>query len=164
MSNKVRNLNNNSTRTRTANRLNPELNVGYVSNSIQNKDSHVINGFFPKSSVKAMAIKKVNNTLCGLLLCVIIISAISYFFVVISEIKLNDCSRKTALLNVENAELENKLDKLKSFNNVDLTMQKNNLLQRPEKVIEATEINSGKTESKKQLSNSTKPKAWAIGY
>lgn len=139
--------------------------MGYSSDVIRNqRNDQVISGYFPKSSVKAMAIKKVNNTLCGLLLCAIFISAISYYFVVSSEIKLNDCSRKTTLLNVENAELQNKLDKLKSFNNVDLTMQKNNLLQRPEKVIEATEVNANTDVSKKTLSNSIKPKAWSIGY
>lgn len=147
---------------RNANRPNPNANIGFVTDSVR-KNDHVINGVFPKQSVKAMAIKKVNTTLCGLLLCVICISAISYFFVVSSEIKLNQCSRDTALLNVENAELENKLDKLKSFNNVDLTMQKSNLLQRPEKVIEATEIPQA-AKTSKHLPTTTKPKAWAMGY
>ena len=147
------------------NKPNPAYNVGYINNPINSQDSHVISGYFPKqSSVKAMAIKKVNNTLCGLLLCAILVSVISYYFVVSSEIKLNECSRKTTLLNVENAELQNKLDKLKSFNNVDLTMQKNNLLQRPEKVIEATEVTGTQTCKKNCNTNNVKPKAWAIGY
>ncbi len=158
-------MSNNRVKSKRIERLNPEYNMGYSSDVIRNqRNDQVISGYFPKSSVKAMAIKKVNNTLCGLLLCAIFISAISYYFVVSSEIKLNDCSRKTTLLNVENAELQNKLDKLKSFNNVDLTMQKNNLLQRPEKVIEATEVNANTDVSKKTLSNSIKPKAWSIGY
>ena len=110
-----------------------------------------------------MAIKKVNNTLCGLLICAILISAISYYFVVSSEIQLNECSRKTTLLNVENSELQNKLDKLKSFNNVDLTMQKNNLLKRPEKVIDVTAVQTN-TPKKTLTNKAVKPKAWAIGY
>lgn len=97
------------------------------------------------------------------MLCIIVISTISYYFVVSSEIKLNEYSRETTLLNVENAELQNKLDRLKSFNNVDLTMQKNNLLQRPEQVIEATEVDSDNIVDKKK-SNSVKPKVWSIGY
>lgn len=140
--------------------------MGYVSDSVRyNKNDHVISGYFPKTnSMKSMAIKKVNNTLCGLLLCAIFISAISYYFVVASEIKLNEYSRETTLLNVENAELQNKLDKLKSFNNVDLTMQKNNLLHRPEKVIEATEVSSQNNNLKKNSNPESKPKIWAIGY
>jgi len=159
-------LNNNRLKNKHNNRLNQEYNVGYISDSIRRpKNNQVINGYFPKaSSVKAMAIKKVNNTLCGLLLCAIFISAISYYFVVSSEIKLNEYSRETTLLNVENAELQNKLDRLKSFNNVDLTMQKNNLLHKPEKVIEATEVNVGPLQSTKTFTPAVKPKAWSIGY
>lgn len=139
--------------------------MGYSTDAVRySKEDRVISGYFPKTnSVKAMAIKKVNNTLCGLLLCAIFISAISYYFVVASEIKLNEYSRETTILNVENAELQNKLDKLKSFNNVDLTMQKNNLLHRPEKVIEATEVATPNI-NKKSVSPNIKPKAWSIGY
>ncbi len=152
-------------RNRNTNRPNQELNIGYSSDAINNqKNNQVISGYFPKqNSVKAMAIKKVNNTLCGLLICAILISAISYYFVVSSEIQLNECSRKTTLLNVENSELQNKLDKLKSFNNVDLTMQKNNLLKRPEKVIDVTAVQTN-TPKKTLTNKAVKPKAWAIGY
>lgn len=154
---RIRNIN--------TNRPNQELNIGYSSDAINNqKNNQVISGYFPKqNSVKAMAIKKVNNTLCGLLICAILISAISYYFVVSSEIQLNECSRKTTLLNVENSELQNKLDKLKSFNNVDLTMQKNNLLKRPEKVIDVTAVQTN-TPKKTLTNKAVKPKAWAIGY
>ena len=158
-------MNNNRVRIRNANSSpRAEYNVGYVSDSVRNYNEHVIDGYFPKqNSVKAMAIKKVNRTLSVLLICAIFVSAISYYFVVSSEIKLNECSKNTTLLNVENAELQNKLDKLKSFNNVDLTMQKNNLLQRPETVIEATEIKTN-TKNLNKNTNKIKPKAWAIGY
>ena len=140
--------------------------IGYNTNTIQSRANHpVIEGYFPQDNYKSLVIKKVNNTLCGLLLCVIMLSAISYYFVVSSEIKLNEYSRVTTLLNVENAELQNKLDRLKSFNNVDLTMQRNNLLQRPEKVIEATEVDTAPIKSHKTFSsNNMKPKAWSIGY
>ena len=101
----------------------------FNTNSIhQYRDNQIITGYFPKENTASdIALKKFNDTLSGLLLCVIVVTIISYFFVVSSEIKLNEYSRETTLLNVENAELQNKLDRLKSFNNVDLTMQKNNL-------------------------------------
>ena len=157
-------MNNSRIRNRHTNiRQYPEYNVGYISDAVKN-DEHVISGYFPEqNSVKAMAIKKVNRTLCVLLICAIFISAISYYFVVASEIRLNECSRRTTILNVENAELQNKLDKLKSFNNVDLTMQKSNLLQRPETVIEATKVKTNSINQNKTVSK-IKPKAWAIGY
>ena len=158
-------MHNNHIKNRTTNRLHPEYNVGYVSDAVSAQNNNrVIRVNFPKTnSVKAMAIKKVNSPLCCLLIGAILVSAISYYFVVSSEIKLNECSRKTTMLNVENAELQNKLDKLKSFNNVDLTMQRSNLLQRPEQVIEATEVNAN-IHSKKNIPTKSKPKAWTIGY
>ena len=162
ISNKVSILNNNITQNVNTNRFRNEQRLGYVTGDL--RDNRVIT--FPKSSsAKATAIKEVNKTLCGLLVFAMIISIVSYFFVVSSEIKLNECSRKTTILNVENSELQNKLDKLKSFNNVDLTMQKSNLLQRPEKVIETMEVGTNSQMAKKSpLNNTSKPRAWTIGY
>ncbi len=157
-------MNNNRTINQTSNRLRPERNMGYVHDAVRDSQRNQVL-YFPKSnSVKAMAIKKVNTTLCCLLIWAILTSAISYYFVVSSEIKLNKCGRDTTMLNVENAELQNRLDKLKSFNNVDLTMQKNNLLHRPEQVIEATEIKTNTNVKKNLPEKTTKPKAWVIGY
>jgi len=66
------------------------------------------------------------------------------------------------MLNDENADLQNKLDKLKSFSNVDMTMQKNNLLQKPDQVIEAPEV---KNSNNKPLQFETeRPFSWSIGY
>lgn len=137
-------------------------NLGYINNT-QNNYEQIIQGYFPKENlVKAMAIKKVNKTLCGLLLCLIFVSIISYYFVVSSEIKLNDYSRQTIMLNDENSDLQNKLDKLKSFNNVDMTMQKNNLLQKPDQVIEAPEVQT--PVNKTTTFETEHPFSWSIGY
>ena len=65
---------------------------------------------------------------------------VSYYFVISCEMKLNDLSRQTVILNNENEELQNKLDSLKSFSNVDKTLQKNNMLQRAGQVIETQEV------------------------
>lgn len=159
-------MSNNQTKIINRQRINSDYNAGYNTNTIRSRANYpVIEGYFPKENYKSLVIKKVNNTLSGLLLCAIVLSAISYYFVVSSEIKLNEYSRATTLLNVENSELQNKLDRLKSFNNVDLTMQKNNLLQRPETVIEATEVDTAAVKSHKTFSSyNMKPKAWSIGY
>ena len=65
---------------------------------------------------------------------------VSYYFVLTCEIKLNDLSRQTVILNNENTDLQNQLDRLKSFSNVDKTFQQNNMLKRAGQVIE-TEVN-----------------------
>lgn len=124
----------------------------------------IIEGNFPKENVvKQMAIKRVNKMLCIILSMLIAVVIVSYYFVITSEMKLNEISRQTIVLNNENAELQNKLDSLKSFDNVDKTLQQNNMLQRAGQVIEAPAIevelneNTRKT-SKRKLFN------YAIGF
>ena len=87
-----------------------------------------------------MAIKRVNKMLCVILSLLIGVVVVSYYFVISCEMKLNDLSRQTVILNNENEELQNRLDTLKSFNNVDKTLQQNNMLQRAGQVIETPEI------------------------
>ena len=132
----------------------------FVDRSVQKLvDNSIIEGYFPKENlVKDMAIKRVNKSLCIILSILVAVVVVSYYFVISYEIKLNDVSRQTVILNNENEELQNKLDSLKSFNNVDKTLQQNNLLQRPGQVIETQEIqpsveNSGKNTSHKRVFN-----------
>lgn len=70
----------------------------------------------------------------------IAVVVVSYYFVLSCEMKLNDLSRQTVILNNENTDLQNQLDKLKSFNNVDKTFQQNNMLKRAGQVIETPAI------------------------
>ena len=114
----------------------------FVDKSVQNLAvNSIIEGYFPKENlVRDMAIKRVNKTLCVILGLLISVVVVSYYFVISCEMKLNDLSRQTIILNNENEELQNKLDSLKSFNNVDKTLQQNNMLQRAGQVIETPEI------------------------
>ena len=114
----------------------------FVDKSVQKLAvNSIIEGYFPKENlVKDMAIKRVNKTLCIILSLLIGVVVISYYFVISCEMKLNDLSRQTIILNNENEELQNKLDSLKSFNNVDKTLQQNNMFQRAGQVIETPEV------------------------
>ena len=123
----------------------------------------VIEGVFEQEdNEKQMAIRKLNFTLCILLAILIAVTTISYYFATATEMTLNDLSRETSVLNDENVELENQLDKLKSFNNVDKSMQKSNFLSKATKVIEVEEVNSANV-AKKAI-GSQKVFSWAIGY
>jgi len=107
----------------------------------------IIEGNFPKENVvRQMAIKRVNKFLCILISLLIAVVVVSYYFVITCEIKLNDLSRETVILNNENADLQNQLDSLKSFSNVDKTFQQNNMLKRAGQVIETQEINVDTTD------------------
>ncbi len=137
----------------------------FVDKSVQKLAvNSIIEGYFPKENlVRDMAIKRINKSLCIILSLLVAVVVISYYFVISCEMKLNDLSRQTVILNNENEELQNKLDSLKSFNNVDKTLQQNNMLQRAGQVIETPEI-PVETEgvdtfaSKKRLFN------YAIGF
>ncbi len=133
----------------------------YQSEILQSK--LIIDGYFPKENKrKEMAIRKINTTLTILLGVFIFMTAISYYFATANEMVLNNLSRQTIVLNDENSDLQNKLDKLKSFNNVDLTMQKNNMLQKAQQVIEVPAVSSTTITNRKI--NAQKPFVWAVGY
>ena len=133
----------------------------YVSHVTES--SILIEGFFPKEHlVKEMAIKKINKTLCIILGAVILLAALSYYFVMSNEQKLNQLSHQTMIIRDENAELQNKLDKLKSFNNVDKAIKKNTSLQKANNVIETPEV--AVTSTKKTQQAIKKPFAFNVGY
>lgn len=143
----------------------PAEKKSFVDKSVQNLAvNSIIEGYFPKENVvRQMAIKRVNKMLCIILSLLIAVVVVSYYFVISCEIRLNDLSRQTVILNNENEELQNKLDALKSFNNVDKTFQQNNMLQRAGQVIETPEVTvdanvSPTTTSKRKLFN------YAIGF
>ena len=132
----------------------------YTQNPIE---SQVIEGYFQKEvSQKAMAIRKVNKTLCALLGVAVFVTFISYYFAMSDELTLNKLSRQITALNDENAELQNHLDRLKSFNNVDDKMMQYNMLSKADKVIEVQAVSSvapAETKNTKTASFN-----WAIGY
>ena len=120
----------------------PAERKSFVDKSVQKLAvNSIIEGYFPKeNTVRQMASKRVNKTLSiiiGLLIAVVIVS---YYFVISCEMTLNDLSRQTVILNNENSDLQNQLDSLRSFSNVDKTFQKNNMLKRAGQVIETPEI------------------------
>ena len=134
---------------------------GYTENPIE---TQVIEGYFQKEvSQKTMAIRKVNKTLCGLLGVAILSAFISYYFAMSNELALNTLSRQITTLNDENAELQNNLDRLKSFNNVDDKMMRNNILTKAEKVIEVQAVNLAEPVSAIPATK-TASFNWSIGY
>lgn len=138
-------------------------NNNYQEDYQSNPVSPVIEGYFPKENLrKEMAIRKINTTLTVLLGIFIMLTAVSYYFATANEIVLNNLSRQTTVLNDENADLQNKLDKLKSFNNVDLTVSKSKILKKAQQVIEIPAVATNTVADKKL--NAQKPFSWAIGY
>ena len=135
----------------------------YTQNPIT--QASVIEGPFyydKENLVKEMAIRRVNKTIGGLLAICVIVAFVSYYFAMTNEVTLNKLSRQITTLNEENAELQNQLDRLKSFNNVDDKMMENNLLQKAAKVIEVPAVAPVAAIDKKN--DTTAAFSWAIGY
>lgn len=129
------------------------------------KTNPIIDGHFPTyKTYKEVAITRVNRTLCIILAIFILISAVSYYFVTANEMTLNKYRKYTLALNDENVELQNKLDYLKSYYNVDKAMQKKNLLHKAKNVIEVKQTNTYATNKVATNNKTEKPFKWSLGY
>lgn len=132
----------------------------------QGKASPIIRGEFPQyKSHKELAIRRVNASMCGLLGILVLISLVSYYTLTSKEIKLNEIRKETQAINDENIDLQNKLDYLNSYYNVDKTMKNKNMLHRAQQVIEipAANIPNG-SESARESKNAKTSFKWSLGY
>lgn len=141
----------------------------YNSTAKNQATNPIIDGYFPtQKTYKEMAITRVNRTLCAILTLFILISAVSYYFVTANEITLNKYRKQTLAFNDENVELQNKLDYLKSYYNVDKAMQKQHLLHKAKTVIEVKDSPStaplNNSAIAKVAQAAQKPVQWSIGF
>ena len=120
-------------------------------------DNKVISGYFNKYVVyKETVIAKVNSTLSFILFLLVLLTVGSYYFTSLSEVKLNALRKEVIAINDENIDLQNKLDYLSSFYNVDRTIKNANILQTAKRVMEVDANNYdnqsqfGKRKLKKQ--------------
>lgn len=133
---------------------------GYAQNPVKQP---VIEGYFYRESTfRDMAIRKVNKSLCSLLVLAIVTTFVSYYFVMCSELTLNKLKDQIRILNDENFELQNSIDKQKSLNNVDTKMMQYNLLQKADNVMEVPAVHVMDTVKVKD--SSSVPFKWSIGY
>ena len=130
-----------------------------TSNPIQataSENGQIISGYFlDEKPYKEMIIQRVNNFLCVVLGILVTFCLVCYYFVSCKEVQLNKISRETLELNYENEELQNKVDSLQSYYNIDKAVTKSNILERAKHVVEVNaidipEINSNDVVKKKQ--------------
>ncbi len=100
----------------------------------------VVYGKFPGFSTKKSPIEKINKVLCGLLMVLICLSALSYYFVADGENNMNKLGREIVALNNENIELQSKIDNMHSFNKVDTIIQGGTSLDIAKKVMEVPAV------------------------
>lgn len=135
----------------------------------QHAQNPIVRGYFPRyKSYKEMSIAKLNKFLCTLLILAFAVSFISYYFVTINEVVLDKVGREITEIRTQNLELQNKLDNLKSYYNVDKTVKQKNLLQKPQQVVEVSSIKADDTVINKNIKD-VAPKTnenfnWAVGF
>ncbi|MBO6257335.1 hypothetical protein J6N69_04810 [bacterium] len=157
-----------STNIRVSNQNNILKPVGQVivkaaSNPVEQT---VVSGAFYRAkpiTIKEMIIRRINKTLCIILLCTIGVTFVSYYIAMNFEAKLNALDREIVQINTENQDLQADLDRYKSFNNVDSKIGEFKLLQKAEKVMEVTADSSPLAVPHSKKAPQTKF-SWAIGY
>ena len=155
---KVINRNNNLSRVREQ---------VYPRSKAENKHvSPVIEGPFYQAkpiTMREMLTRKINKSLCICLLFTIAVTFVSYYIAMNYEAKLNTLDREIVRINNENLDLQADLDRYKSFNNVDNKVGEFKLLQKAEKVIEVTAMNSQDITVPAPKNIQSKYN-WALGY
>lgn len=100
-------------------------------------NNQIISGYFlNEKPYKEMIISRVNGFLYGLLGFLVLFCLVCYYFVSCKEVQLNQISRETLELNYENEELQNKVDSLQSYYNIDKAVSRTNILERAKHVVE----------------------------
>ena len=130
---------------------------------IQNKNSQIISGYFIEDqSYKQMIIERVNAFLYCVLASLIVVCLVAYYFVTVGESKLNKIQKETLSLNYSNEELQNELDNIQSYYNVDKTVTKTNMLHSAELIMELPEITAPQVKIDK--TNKAPINTWLLGY
>lgn len=137
----------------------------YSSDTIRDYSSVVEGSFYQVKpmTIREMVTRKINKSLCGCLIFAISVAFVSYYIAMNYEAKLNSLDNEIVRLNAENQDLQAELDRFKSFNNVDNKIEEYNLLQKADKVIEVTALNTQKTVAT-PIRTASNDFSWAIGY
>lgn len=119
------------------------LNYYEIKNKKHIKTSHnaIIDGNFPSfENLKELAIFKFNRLLTVLMAIAVVASVITYSSVAANENSILMVHNEISDLNFENIELQNKVDNVKSFYNVNDKVSRINLLQKAADVIEVSSV------------------------
>lgn len=132
-----------------------------ASNPLNPENNQIISGYFVnEKSYKEMVVQRVNTILYCILGFLVLFCLVSYYFVSCKEVQLNQISRETLELNYENDELQNKIDTLQSYYNIDKAVSRANILERARHVVEVNAIELPDL----NLNNKTNKKSLVVSY
>ena len=128
-----------------------------------NQNSQIISGYFlNEKPYKELIIQRVNNFLYAVLGFLVLFCFVCYYLVSCKEVQLNQISRETLELNYENDELQNKVDSLQSYYNIDKAVQKTNILERAKEVVEVDAVDLADIKFPKK--SSKKRQSFVVSY
>lgn len=81
-------------------------------------------------------LSRLNKSLCWLLVSIMIVMFISYYITTLLQLELSKLTTATSKINNENVELQNKLDKQMSYNNVEYLVRRSGMLDAARQVID----------------------------
>lgn len=135
---------NKSSKKRKTAECSPSNKNEHQTNPLTDEEKHnsqIISGYFVnEKSYKELVIGRLNNFLYCVLGLLVISCFVCYYFVSCCEVRLNQISRATLELNYENEELQNKVDSLQSYYNIDKAVSRANILERAKQVLEVDAI------------------------
>ncbi len=136
-----------SLKTAAYRKINPEV-----------KQDTLVKGNFPiYEDFRNLAIFKFNRLLSFALAICILISMVSYSMVVAKENQIAQMHSKTNEINYENLDLQNKVDYVKSFYNVNDKITKISFLKKAEKIIEVQASSSALKKNDNDLKIDVRP-------
>ena len=90
---------------------------------------------------------------------------VSYYVTTLLQLQLSKLSRETSKINNENVELQNNLDKLMSYNNVEELVRHSGMLDAARQVIDMDSKNKISVSSKtKKNKNERNYYRWTLGF
>jgi flagellar biosynthesis protein FlhB len=116
-----------------------------------------------EDNTKHHTLSKLNKTLCRFLAALMIIMCLSYYITTLLQVRLSRLSGETIKLNNENVELQNKLDNLMSYHNVENLVRQRGNLDTATQVIEidGDSVVVNKVKKKKYYPNYYR---WSLGF
>ena len=109
-------------------------------------------------------LSKLNKSLCWTLVAIMVVMFLSYYITTLMQVHLTKLSSETMKLNNENIELQNKLDNLMSYNNVEELIRQTGKLDAARQVIEIDAVKTNFDKKKVKKKGMQNYYRWSLGF
>ena len=117
-----------------------------------------------KEYTRTHTLSKLNKLLCWILAAIMVVMFLSYYITTLMQVHLTKLSSETMKLNNENIELQNKLDNLMSYNNVEELIRQTGKLDAARQVIEIDNVKTNFDKKKVKKKGIQNYYRWSLGF